>query len=103
MVAAHRRCIMLTDEQLADQLRSQLRREVAAVEPSADLLAGLRRRHSRRSLKLQASIVGVPVMAAGVAVAVLMATGSSGSPVVTPTVLTAATVHKMASASRHAL
>jgi hypothetical protein len=99
---------MLTDEQLADQLRAQLRREVATVEPSGDLLPSLRRRQSRRSLKLQVTIVGVPVMAAGVAVAVLVATGGSGShgptlPGVTLTVLTAKTVHKMASASRHAL
>jgi hypothetical protein len=94
---------MLTDDRLADQLREQLRREVATVEPSADLLTSLRRRQSRRSLRLQVTIVGVPATAAGVAVAVLVATGGSGAEPVTPAVLTAATVHKMASASRLAL
>jgi hypothetical protein len=42
-------------------------------------------------------------MAAGVAVAVLMATGGSGSSGPTSAILTAATVHQMATASRHAL
>jgi hypothetical protein len=96
---------MLTDDQLADRLRAQLRREVAAIEPSADLLAHLRRRQSRQSLGLQVSIFGVPATATAVAVAVLVATSgsSSGAQPVKSTVLTAATVHKMASASRLAL
>jgi hypothetical protein len=101
---------MLTDDQLADQLREQLREqlrgEVAAVEPSGDLLARLRRRQSRRSLGLQASIVGVPATAAAVAVAVLVATSGGSSGGGQPrgaAVLTAATVHRIATASQLAL
>ena len=77
VAAAHRRCIMLTDDQLADQLRTQLHREVAAIQPRTDLLASLRRRQARRSLARQMSMVGVPVTAAAVAVSVLVATGGS--------------------------
>jgi hypothetical protein len=94
---------MLTDEQLADQLRAQLRRELAAVEPSADLLAHLRGRQSRRSRGLRVSIVAGPATAAAVAVAVLVATGGSASPPPKSAVLTAATVHRIANASRLAL
>ncbi len=95
---------MLTDEQLADQLRAQLRREIAAVEPPADLLARLRGRQSRRSLGLQVSIVGVPAIAAAVLAAVLVATsGSSAARSTKSAVLTAVTVHRMVNASRLAL
>jgi hypothetical protein len=93
---------MLTDEQLADQVRAQLRREVATVEPSADFLRHLRRRQSRRSLGLRVSIVAVPAVVAAL-VAVLVGTGgrSGGRP--TNAVLTAAKVQQMANASRLAL
>jgi hypothetical protein len=95
---------MLTDDQLADQLRTQLHREVAAIQPRTDLLASLRRRQARRTLALQMSIVGVPVTAAAVAVSVLVAGGgSAGSLPVSSAVVTAATVHEMANASRLAL
>jgi hypothetical protein len=96
---------MLTDGQLADRLRTQLRIEVAAVEPSGDLLARLRRRQARRSRRLQVSIVGVPATAGAVAIGVLIATSgaSGGAEPKKSVVLTAATVHKMASASRLAL
>lgn len=95
---------MLTDDQLANHLRTQLRHEVASLEPPADLLNRLRRRESRRSLRLQLSIVGVPATAAAAAAAVLVATGGSGATQhAKPAVLTAATVHRMANASRLAL
>ena len=95
---------MLTDDQLADQLRTHLHREVAAIQPRTDLLASLRRRQARRTLARQMSIVGVPVTAAAVAVSVLVATGgSTGVRPVNSAVVTAATVHEMANASRLAL
>lgn len=105
---------MLTDDQLADRLRTQLRSEVAAVEPSGDLLEQLRRRHTRLSVRRQVSIASVPAAAAVATVGVLIATsaGSPGSAGGTgnhsghhgnAVVLTAATVHKMANASRLAL
>ncbi|MBO0787402.1 MAG: hypothetical protein J2P33_15165, partial [Actinobacteria bacterium] len=96
---------MLTDDQLADRLRAQLRHEVAAVEPPADLLAVLRRRQARRSLGRKLSIAGVPATAAVVAVAVAVATsgGGSGAQQAQAPVLTAAAVREMASASRLAL
>jgi hypothetical protein len=95
---------MLTDDQLADQLRTQLHREVAPIQPRTDLLASLRRRQARRSLALQMSMVGVPVTAAAIAVSVLVATGGSTAvPTVKPAVVTAATVREMANASRLAL
>ena len=97
---------MLTDEQLADRLRSQLRREVATVEPSGDLLARLRRRQSRRSLRLQVSIA-VPAIAVGVAIAVAVPVATGGGAESDNSkksyVLSAAAVHRMANASRQAL
>src|SRR4029077_1896371 len=106
MAAAHRRCIMLTDEQLADQLRTQLRREVATVQPSGDLLKHLHRRQSRRSPGLQLSIVAVPAGAAAVVAAFLVVTGGGGrgaGTTKTNAVLTAAMVQRMASQSRLSL
>ncbi len=94
---------MLTDDQLADQLRTQLHREVAVIQPRTDLLARLRRRQARRSLALQMSMVGVPVTAAAVGVAVAMASAGSAAPSPGSAVLTAAAVHKMANASARAL
>ncbi|HEX6933727.1 MAG TPA: hypothetical protein VF162_16395 [Streptosporangiaceae bacterium] len=95
---------MLTDDQLADRLRARLRHEVAAVEPPADLLDRLRRRDSRRSLGVQLSIAGAPAAAAAATVAVLVATAGSGAGLPPKAaVLTAATVHRMANASRLAL
>ena len=95
---------MLTDDQLADQLRTHLHREVAAIQPRTDLVASLRRRQARRTLARQMSIVGVPVTAAAVAVSVLVATGgSTGVRPLNSAVVTAATVHEMANASRLAL
>jgi hypothetical protein len=48
---------MPTEDQLADQLRAQLRRELAAVEPGPDLIAGLNRRRARRTLATRVSLV----------------------------------------------
>jgi hypothetical protein len=96
---------MLTDEQLAERLRSQLHREVATVKPSADLLASLRRQ-PRRSLALQVSIVVGPAVAAAVVAAFLVVTSGGGHTTGTKNrhaVLTAATVHNMANQSRLAL
>ncbi len=95
---------MLTDEQLADQLRTQLRHEVATVEPSAEFLRHLRRRRSRRSRGLQISILAAPAIAAALVVAVLVATGGGAAPLPGKyVVLTASMVHRMANASRVAL
>jgi hypothetical protein len=95
---------MLTDEQLAESLRSQLHREVATVEPSADLLASLRRRRSRRSLRLHVSIAGLTAVAtAGVVAAALLATGGNNGNRPTKKFVLAAEVHQIAKASRHAL
>jgi hypothetical protein len=95
---------MLTDDQLADHLRVKLRREVAAMEPPADLLDRLRQRESRRSIGRRLSIAAVPAMAAAVAAAVLVTTGGSDqAPTTKSAVLTAAVVHRMANASRLAL
>jgi hypothetical protein len=94
---------MLTDEQLTDQLRTQLRREVAVVEPSAEFLSHLRRGRSRRSLGLQVSIVLVPAMAAALVAAVLVATNGSDTQPPVKAVLTAKMVNQMANASRMAL
>ncbi len=94
---------MLTEDQLADQLRTRLRREVAAIEPRADLLASLRRRQARRSLAVQASVVAVPAAAAATVVAVIVSAAGGGAAPAKKAVLTAATVHRMASESRLAL
>ncbi|MGN6793186.1 MAG: hypothetical protein ACTHJW_12455 [Streptosporangiaceae bacterium] len=95
---------MLTDEQLADQLRAQLRREVATVEPSADFLNHLHRGQSRWSLGLRVSLFAVPAVVAALIAAVLVATGGSTSPRHSvKAVLTAAMVQRMANASRVAL
>ena len=99
---------MLTEDQLADQLRAQLRRELSAIEPGPDLLAGLQRRQARRSLAMRAGIVAVPAAAAAVAAAMIVpAVGGGAAPgtpgPARPTVLTAATVQRMASQSRLAL
>jgi hypothetical protein len=106
---------MLTEDQLAQQLRDQLRRELAAVEPGPDLLAGLSRRRARRTLATRVSLVAAPAAAAAVAAALIVpgigggaAPGtrpsgpvSSGPP--RPAVLTAATVKQVASQSRRAM
>lgn len=96
---------MLTDEQLADQVRTQLRREVATVRPSGDLLKRLRRGQSRRSLRLQVTIVAVPAVAAAVVAAFLVVTGGGHGSGTSKTnaVFTAAMVHRMANQSRLAL
>lgn len=92
---------MLTDDQVADRLRARLRHEVAAIQPRTDLLAGLRRRQARRSLTLRAGIAAAAATAA--AVAVMVATGGGGAAPAPSTVLTAAMVQRVASASRLAL
>jgi hypothetical protein len=94
---------MLTEDQLADQLRTRLRHEVATIEPRTDLLAALRRRQARRSLALRAGIAAVPVTATVAAVAVIVATAGGSAPPPPSTVLTAAMIQRVASASRLAL
>jgi hypothetical protein len=94
---------MLTDEQLADQLRAQLRREVATIEPSGDLLASLRGRRPRRSLGRRLSIVAVPAVAAALVAAVLVVAGGGNTGRPSSSVVTVAMVHKIATASRVAL
>jgi hypothetical protein len=92
---------MLTEDQLADQLRARLRHEVATIQPRTDLLTSLRRRQARRSVTLRAGIAAVPAAAAVAAVAVVVATAGGSAP--PSTVLTAAMVQRVASASRLAL
>jgi len=106
---------MLTEDQLAEQLRDQLRRELAAVEPGPDLLAGLNRRRARRRLVTRVSLVAAPAAAAAVAAALIVpglgggaapgtrpsGPATSGTP--RPAVLTAATVKQVASQSRRAM
>lgn len=106
---------MLTEDQLADQLRAQLHRELAAVEPGPDLLAGLNRRRARRSLATRISLVAAPAAAAAAAAALIVpgigggvapGTGPSSPPATgtaRPAVLTAATVKQVASQSRRAM
>ncbi|HMG61365.1 MAG TPA: hypothetical protein VK599_00305 [Streptosporangiaceae bacterium] len=100
---------MLTEDQLADQLRAQLRRELSAVEPGPDLLPGVRRRQARRSLATRASLVAVPGAAFAVAAALIVPSiggGAAAAPAsgpAKPAVLTAATVKQVASQSRRAL
>lgn len=105
---------MLTEDQLAQQLRDQLRRELAAVEPGPGLLAGLNRRRARRTLATRVSLVAAPAAAAAVAAALIVpgiggaAPGTRPSGPVTsgtpgPAVLTAATVKQVASQSRRAM
>jgi hypothetical protein len=100
---------MLTEDQLADRLRSRLRHELAAVEPRTDLVDDLRRRHARRTVATRISLVAVPTVAAAAAVAMVV---SGGGNVVAPAakpaqakpvVLTAAMVKRVASESRLAL
>jgi hypothetical protein len=64
---------MLTEDQLASELRARLRQEVAAIQPRTDLLAGLRRRRARRSVAVWAGVAAGPVTAAVAAVAVTLA------------------------------
>ncbi|HEV2378096.1 MAG TPA: hypothetical protein VGS19_38770 [Streptosporangiaceae bacterium] len=71
---------MLTEDQLADRLRTRLREETAMVQPSPDLLAVLRRRQARRSVTMWAGIAAVPVTAAGAAVAAVLAVTGPVSP-----------------------
>jgi hypothetical protein len=99
---------MLTEDQLADRLRSRLRHELAAIEPRTELLDGLRRRQARRTVATRISLVAVPVAAA--AVAVTMVVTSGGSVVVPlhpkpngPVVFTAAMVKRVVSESRSAM
>src|SRR5512146_19952 len=106
---------MLTEDQLAEQLRDQLRRELAAVEPGPGLLTGLNRRRARRTLATRVSLVAAPAAAAAVAAALIVPgigaggaprTGPSGPPASRaprPAVLTAATVEQVASQSRRAM
>jgi hypothetical protein len=106
---------MLTEDQLADQLRNQLRRELATVEPGPDLVTGLQRRRARRTLATRVSLVAVPAAAAAVAAALIVpgigggvapGTGPSrpsASGPGKPAVLTAATVNQVASQSRRAM
>lgn len=94
---------MLTDDQFADQLGTQLRHELAAIQPRADVLAGVRRRQARRSLVLRVSAAAVPATAAAAAVAVVAASSSGGGMPAPSTVLTVAMVQRVASASRLAL
>jgi hypothetical protein len=91
---------MLTEDQLVDQLRTQLRHELAAIEPRTDLLASLRRRQARRSLAIRAGIAAVPAAAAAAAVTVIVSAGVGGAAPGQPAVLTAAMVQRMASQSR---
>ncbi len=97
---------MLTEDQLADRLRSRLRHELAAIEPRTELLDDLRRRQVRRSVATRISLAALPTAAA--ATAVTMVVMSGGNVVVPakparPVVLTAAMVKRVASESRHAL
>jgi hypothetical protein len=99
---------MLTEDQLADRLRKQLRHELAAIEPRTELLDGLRRRQARRTVATRISLVAVPVAAA--AAAVTMVVTSGGSVVVSPhskpkgpVVFTAAMVKRVVSESRSAM
>jgi hypothetical protein len=99
---------MLTEDQLADRLRTRLRHELAAIEPRTDLVEDLRRRHTRRTVATRISLVAVPVAAA--AAAVTMVVSGGGSVVVPPhpkphgpVVLTAAMVERVASESRTAM
>jgi hypothetical protein len=96
---------MLTEDQLADQLRAQLRREVAAIDPRPDLLASVHRQRARRSLALRAGAVAVPAAAAAAAIAMIMSAGGGAVPAKPgkPAILTAAMVRQMASESRSAL
>ncbi|HET7019008.1 MAG TPA: hypothetical protein VFI65_34135 [Streptosporangiaceae bacterium] len=99
---------MLTEDQLADRLRSRLRNELAAVEPRADLVDDLRRRHARRTVATRISLAAVPAVAAAAAVTMVVSGGGSvvvpaASPPAKSVVLTAAMVKRVASESRHAL
>jgi hypothetical protein len=100
---------MLTEDQLADRLRSRLRHELAAIEPRTELLDGVRRRQARRTVATRISLVAMPAAAAAAAVTMVMTGG--GSSVVLPSkskpdkpaVLTAAMVKRVASESRMAM
>lgn len=94
---------MLTDDQFADQVGAQLRHELAAIQPRADVLAGLRRRQARRSLTLGVGAAAAPATAAAAAVAAIAASSGGGGTPAPSTVLTAAMVQRVASASRLAL
>src|SRR5262249_61642835 len=94
---------MLTDDQLADHLRTRLRREVAAIQPPADLLASLGRR-ARRSLTLR--VTGVTAALAAAAATVLVATTATGGGGAAPpgsAVLTPPMVERITRAARPAL
>lgn len=100
---------MLTEDQLADRLRSRLRHELAAIEPRTELLDGVRRRQARRTVATRISLVAVPAAAAAAAVTMVMTSGG-GSVVLPskskpnkPAVLTAAMVKRVASESRRAM
>jgi hypothetical protein len=101
---------MLTEDQLAQELRDQLRRELAAVEPGPGLLAGLNRRRARRTLATRVSLVAAPAAAAAVAAALIVpgigggvTPGTGPSRTGQPAVLTAASVQQVASQSRRAM
>lgn len=103
---------MHSEDQLANELRTQLRQETADIEPVADLLASLRRRQARRSLTTRVGVVAVPVAAVAAAAAVVVS--GMGGPVAPGTsaksgnstrsaVLTAAMVQRVTSQSLTAL
>jgi hypothetical protein len=99
---------MLTEDQLADRLRNQLRHELAAIEPRTELLDGLCGRQACRSVVTRISLVAVPAAAA--AAAVTMVVWGGGAVVVPrhskpakPAVLTAAMAKRVASESRMAM
>jgi hypothetical protein len=98
---------MLTEDQLAERLRTQLRRELAVIEPRTDLVEAMRRRQARRTVATRISLVAVPAAAAAAAVTLAVSGGGSvvpaKSPLGKPAVLTAAMVKRVASESRSAM
>jgi hypothetical protein len=85
---------MLTDDQLGQQVGSRLRRELADIEPSRDLLGSLRRRQAKRR-------AGTAVAACATAAAGTLAAGTlavtallPGTAPPTPATLTAWSVHR---------
>jgi hypothetical protein len=103
---------MHTEDQLASELRTQLRHETADIEPRTDLLDSLRRRQSRRSLTTRIGFVAAPVAAAAVAAALVVSgmggtvasrTSATSGNSAKSAVLTAAMVQRVTSQSRTAL
>ena len=71
---------MLTDDQFSEKVTAQLRAEVAGIHPSPDLLRGLRRRQAQRTWSLRIGFTAVPAAAAGIAAAVVLASGAPAAP-----------------------